>query len=1290
MDSTVRVLFLGDASSAVRSVSRLSSSFGGLGRAMSTAAKIGGVAIIGALAGAVKAAVDFDKAMRNVNSIAKLSEGQFKAVSKQVLALAKVTAQSPKTLAAGLYDIVSSGFDATQGLKILKAAATAATAGLTDTATSTKAVVAVLNAYHMSADDAAKVSDVLFQTVNKGVLTFAELASQIGDVLPVASNLKVPLADIGGALATITLHGVSAAEASTQLKQLLTSMLKPSTDLKKEFHDMGFESGEVALKALGLQGVLARLTTDAKGSTKAFADWFPNVRAMNGALGLTGKNTKTLDDNLKAMRNSSGAADAAFKEQSKSISVQWQKAKASITAAAIPIGQLLFPLLVKAAEKVGDFARAIQSRMPEIKAAFHEVATVVGDVGGAIGRVVASPAGSAGIFGVLAAAGTAKSIISVRSAISGLGGFLTKLGPAGTVAAVAIGLVAAAFIMATRQGALFESQLRGIDDALHNRRKAEADAAASSRILAQATLNEKTSLSQMHSAQELANKAVHEFGPKAQQARDALYNLKQAQINHTNALADGRVAQAQYNQTQAGAKKANKDVAASIAELQAKAAGMVKSMQAIAAGNIAAAQSGNESARAAYAQARAMQTANLVDAYAAAIQKLARLLGVGAGRSRDFANAVNVLTGYLGRLPSFKEINIYVKTHYLSYGSSPRQGSTGGTYPKPPERPGPTRRAMGGFIPGATGKAVPIVAHSGEVVLNPQQQMMLGGPRAIAKMFGFGGERGPAFAAGGFVGDRSGLNLAPLGMLSAALGGMGVGAGPSFYDPGGTSVPAGGKPGKPSIKAKRSKRSPWHPLRPRPGLRSASAAVNAALAGLEDIDLREQVKDRQYGQLVRDFDISQEVFLVDVTDADGNTTQVLDQAAVDQRLHEIDSLIGARGQMLGLLDEEKRRLQKALNVLKAAVRKLVAAIKDEQRQAAEDQREIDKLTRMIAARTKKVEADRHLIAKNLQAIATDRERIAAERKKAHPDKGLIAKLTEDIDRRQDQNRHLHVEVHDLLVSNTQDRKRVETGKKSKAAHLTQAKTLAGEREQFLTSEKDVGHNLTDFLPLDRRDVELDIKELNAQRVEIGGIRAPVDTSGGAGGDAGAGGDTSGVGGGGGAGDRGVPGAGAADLRALRASLQAALDAEFDPGRRELLLTALGQMDRQLERRRRQYPDLLARLLGEVADLRYNVAVEKAQLPIIGAFQRGTLHVPQTGLALLHAGEQVLTRDQGRGRSGIHPGVDNAQPVEVHLNFANGMDWLRDFVSTEVVQGADRISAVQGRTTDRWRREGRGS
>lgn len=314
-------------------------------RAVATAAKGAaiGVGVVGVAS--VKLATDFDKSMRNVNSIAQLPEKQLKSLEGQVLSLAGKTAQAPKTLAEGLYDIVSSGFNAKQGMKILAASAKAATAGLTDTATSTKAVVAVLNAYHKPAKDAGKVSDTLFETVNRGVITFDELSNVIGDVLPFASQLHVGLNQVGAAMSTMTKQGLSGAESSTRLKNTLVAFIKPSNDMAKAIEKTGFSSGEALVKAKGFQGALEAVKGTTDGSKEAMAKLFPNIRALGGALSLTGSNAKTAHQDLDAFKNSSGATNLALSQQSKSLSYQWQKVKASVDAVLIQLGTALIPAL---------------------------------------------------------------------------------------------------------------------------------------------------------------------------------------------------------------------------------------------------------------------------------------------------------------------------------------------------------------------------------------------------------------------------------------------------------------------------------------------------------------------------------------------------------------------------------------------------------------------------------------------------------------------------------------------------------------------------------------------------------------------------------------------------------------------------------------------------------------------------------------------------------------------------------------------------------------------------------
>jgi TP901 family phage tail tape measure protein len=316
---------------------------GRMARQLVTGLKYASLAAAGAIGVAVKKAIDFDKEMRNVNSIAQLSEKKLGRVRDKVLELAGKTAQAPVTLAKGLYDLVSSGFNADESLRILSKSARAATAGLTTTEISTKAVAAVLNAYHLKAKMAGDTSDVLFEIVNRGVISFEELASQIGDVLPFSASLDVNLREVGASIATMTKAGISAPETMTRIKAVMVTLLKPGEALSKVIKQQGYDSGDAMVKALGFQGTLEALSRATGGSKSALAELFPNVRALGGALALTGDNAKVAQEDLAGMQDASGATARALKEQSKSISYQWNQLKATAEALGIQFGEKLLP-----------------------------------------------------------------------------------------------------------------------------------------------------------------------------------------------------------------------------------------------------------------------------------------------------------------------------------------------------------------------------------------------------------------------------------------------------------------------------------------------------------------------------------------------------------------------------------------------------------------------------------------------------------------------------------------------------------------------------------------------------------------------------------------------------------------------------------------------------------------------------------------------------------------------------------------------------------------------------------
>jgi TP901 family phage tail tape measure protein len=316
--------------------------------AKATAGGLGLAAIGGGLVAGTRAFVDFDRSMRNVNSIAKLNEKDFKSLSKQVRDLAGPTAQAPKTLADGMYQLVSSGVKAKDAIKVLRQSAIAATAGITDTATATRVIVGALNAYSMEVTQAGKVSDVLFKTVELGALSFEELAQGIGPVLATANKLGVTLQEVGAAAATLTIKGFPAAEAFTAIDASMRALTKPSEAMKKAFSDLGVASGEELIQKFGsYQAALNAVAKTTDGSSAAMNKLFNEIRGSRGALTLTGNNAKVAAGHLREMSKASGASMSAFKEQMKSVGAQWQRLKAQLSAGAVEIGATLLPVLNK-------------------------------------------------------------------------------------------------------------------------------------------------------------------------------------------------------------------------------------------------------------------------------------------------------------------------------------------------------------------------------------------------------------------------------------------------------------------------------------------------------------------------------------------------------------------------------------------------------------------------------------------------------------------------------------------------------------------------------------------------------------------------------------------------------------------------------------------------------------------------------------------------------------------------------------------------------------------------------
>ena len=280
-----------------------------------------------AVVGATKVYADFENAMAKVaTQLPGEMMQHFDEMERAVQSLSIEFGQSTSTMAQGLYDILSAAVPPEKALTLLEQSAKTAAAGFTDVATTTDLFTSILNAYGRSADEAAQISDVLFQSVFRGKMEFDDLAQYLGDLMPVAANLGVSLEEVGAAMATLTRQGIDAATAVTDLRQMLVTFQSPTKEAKETAEALGIQLDANALKTMNLVDAIAQF----KGATEEqMATMFGNVRALTGAQAILNDLTGAYED-LNLVMNASGTTQEAFSKATDTVQFSIAQLKAEI------------------------------------------------------------------------------------------------------------------------------------------------------------------------------------------------------------------------------------------------------------------------------------------------------------------------------------------------------------------------------------------------------------------------------------------------------------------------------------------------------------------------------------------------------------------------------------------------------------------------------------------------------------------------------------------------------------------------------------------------------------------------------------------------------------------------------------------------------------------------------------------------------------------------------------------------------------------------------------------------
>lgn len=436
---------------------------------------------------ALKMASDFESSMTKIQSLVGRSEQEVEGLTKSVLELSGKTARAPQELADAMFFITSAGIEGADAASVLEASAKAAAVGLGEAATIADLATSAMNAYGKENLGASDATDVMVAAVREGKLEASELAGSMGRVLPVASAMGVSFNEVGAAFAALSRTGTNAAEAATQVRGIMTSLLKPTQQAEEALAEMGLSSEGLRKQVAdeGLLSTLKTLATEFDGNAAASASVFGNVRALSGVMDLMGKNVAGTEAIFASMNDTLGATDKAFAVTAETTEFKMNQAISDFKVAMIAVGQEIIPVVLPIIQKLAEFVGKIVQVFGDLPGPVKTAIVIVGGLAAALGPLL------------VAAGAVIKSVIAIKAAMVGM------LGPIG-LAVAAIGLLTFAIIKLTG----VDKEAKARQEELNAELKAAGDPTA---LLAERTAELTAEYDKLTASQEKATEVTNEF-----------------------------------------------------------------------------------------------------------------------------------------------------------------------------------------------------------------------------------------------------------------------------------------------------------------------------------------------------------------------------------------------------------------------------------------------------------------------------------------------------------------------------------------------------------------------------------------------------------------------------------------------------------------------------------------------------------------------------------------------------------------------------------------------------------
>lgn len=358
LEKTVKIIFSGedtDLSKLIKNVSGGLDSLSGiadkvsapLAKAADSVLKVDAALAalaVGAMVMAVKESSNFNREFALISTSVDATGKDLDTYRSQVLDYSKNSVKSITDINGALYTAAQAGIKYGESLEFMSKAEQLSVANNANLNTTVDLLTGTMNAYGYKISDVGHLNDVFFESTLIGKQTIDELGQSMGNVVGIAANFGVSFESLSAAISTLTAKGMETSEAITAVKGVITSIVSPSVEAAKAAESMGLNFSASTLEAKGFKGMISDVMKATGGSADKMAVLFGEVRALNGAMQLTGDGMTFFNEALKKINDSTGASEAAYKKMVNTFANQSQMLINTAKSVMIDVGSKLEPV----------------------------------------------------------------------------------------------------------------------------------------------------------------------------------------------------------------------------------------------------------------------------------------------------------------------------------------------------------------------------------------------------------------------------------------------------------------------------------------------------------------------------------------------------------------------------------------------------------------------------------------------------------------------------------------------------------------------------------------------------------------------------------------------------------------------------------------------------------------------------------------------------------------------------------------------------------------------------------